>query len=147
MTPQTFTLTYPWDVNGYKPYAEYELGMDDKGFLMRITVCECDPRRVETEHQRDIYMDSCAEWFVNFAPEICDRYLNFEVNANGAMHVAFRKDRHEGIMLTDEDIAVLDIHTKITGESCENGFRFYSSFFCCISQSERTFFAVGDTIC
>jgi len=119
MTPQIFTLTYPWDINGYRPHVEYELSMDDIGFVMRMTVYEREPRRMETEHQRDIYMDSCVEWFVNFAPELCDRYFNFEVNANGAMHVAFRKDRYEGTMLTEEDIRKLNIHAEINEEQWE----------------------------
>lgn len=123
MIPQKFTLSYPWDVNGYKPYAEYELSMDENGFLMHITVRERDPRRVETEHQRDIYMDSCVEWFVNFAPEVCDRYFNFEVNANGAMRVAFRKNRYEGSMLPHDDIALLDIQTGIGEDTWEVSYR------------------------
>ena len=123
MILQTVTLTYPWDVNGYKPKVEYVLSMDEDGFCMHMTIYEHDPRRVETEHQRDIYMDSCAEWFVNFAPEICDRYFNFEVNANGAMHVAFRRDRYEGTMLTAEDIAALDIHAEVREENWEVRYR------------------------
>lgn len=123
MEPKIFTLTYPWDDNGYKPKVEYILSMDEAGFCMHMTIYEQNPRRVETEHQRDIYMDSCAEWFANFAPEICDRYFNFEVNANGAMHVAFRKDRYEGTMLTQEDIAALDIQAKISGDKWEVYYR------------------------
>lgn len=119
MKPKHFTLTYPWDINGYKPYTEYELCMDEEGFLMHITVQERDPRRVETEHQRDVHKDSCVEWFVNFMPEICDRYFNFEVNANGAMHVAFRKGRYDSALLTEEDIDSLDIRTEISAETWE----------------------------
>ena len=33
---QTFTLTYPWDENGYKPYVEYKLNVDDTGKSMHI---------------------------------------------------------------------------------------------------------------
>ena len=119
MKPKKFTVTYPWDDNGYKPYVEYELSMDEFGFLMYINVRESDPRRRETEHQRDIYKDSCVEWFVNFMPDSCDRYFNFETNANGAMHVAFRRDRHEGQMLTAEDIAALNIHAEIKDSTWE----------------------------
>ncbi len=123
MRQQTFTLTYPWDINGYKPYVEYELSMDDEGFRMHITVHERNPRRVETEHQGDIYMDSCVEWFVNFQPEVCERYFNFEVNANGAMHVAFRKDRHDALMLTKEDIHSLNIRAEIKEDTWEVWYR------------------------
>lgn len=119
MRTQTFTLTYPWDINGYKPYAEYRLSMDDEGFVMDITVWEKEPKRKETEHQGAVHKDSCVEWFVNFAPKICDRYFNFEVNANGVMRVAFRKDRYDGSLLPVEDIALMDIQTKIKEEVWE----------------------------
>ena len=58
---------------------------------MHIIVKESKPRRELTEHQSDVCRDSCVEWFVNFLPERCDRYFNFKVNPNGAMHVAFRR--------------------------------------------------------
>ncbi|MBQ8813434.1 MAG: hypothetical protein IJZ85_02900 [Lachnospiraceae bacterium] len=123
MNKQKFTLTYPWDENGYKPYTEFELDVSETGFLMRVMVHEDNPRRVETEHQHYVHKDSCVEWFVNFAPMICDRYFNFEVNANGAMHVAFRKDRYEGVLLTEEEIRTLKITTKINDSNWAICFR------------------------
>jgi len=119
MKTKKFTLTYPWDVNGYKPYTEFELSVDECGFCMHITAWESNPRRVETEHQRDIYKDSCVEWFVNFMPEVCAEYFNFEVNANGAMYAAFRKGRQDKRMLSEEDIKLLNIHTVIGEEIWE----------------------------
>lgn len=116
MTSKTFSLNYPWDVNGYKPHVEFRLSVDDKGFLMNIKVSERNPKRIKTEHQSDVHKDSCVEWFANFAPEICDCYFNFEVNANGAMHVAFRKNRYEKRELSIEDIAMLNIQTEISEE-------------------------------
>lgn len=116
---QTFTLTYPWDDYGYKPYAEYNLDVDDAGFIMHITVWEQNPKRKEKEHQAAVHKDSCVEWFVNFAPKICDRYFNFEVNANGAMRVAFRKDRYDLTLLPVEDISMLNIKTIIHEQTWE----------------------------
>ena len=120
---QTFTLTYPWDENGYKPYVEYKLNVDDTGFSMHITAWEQNPRRTVTEHQGSVHNDSCVEWFANFAPLLCDRYFNFEVNANGAMRVAFRKDRHDLSLLPLEDIALLNIQTAIHAETWEVRFQ------------------------
>ena len=119
MRKQTFTLTYPWDKNGYKPKVVFELGMNETGFVMHITVPESNPRREQTEHLHFVHEDSCVEWFVNFMPEKCDRYFNFEVNANGIMNVAFRKDRYDKQLLTVEDIAALDIQTAIHAEHWE----------------------------
>lgn len=119
MKKQTFTLTYPWDKNGYKPNVVFELGMNEIGFVMHITVPESDPRREQTEHLHFVHEDSCVEWFVNFMPEKCDKYFNFEVNANGIMNVAFRRDRYDKQLLTLEDIAALDIQTAIHAEHWE----------------------------
>ena len=113
MKKRYFTLTYPWDTNGYKPEVVYELDMNEEGFVMHIIVPERNPRREQTEHLSFVHTDSCVEWFVNFMPEKCDRYFNFEVNANGIMNVAFRKDRYEKQLLTLEDIASLGIKPEI----------------------------------
>ena len=119
MKTQRFTLTYPWDENGYKPKVVYELSMNEDGFVMHITVPESDPKRVKTEHLQFVHEDSCVEWFVNFMPEKCDRYFNFEVNANGIMNVAFRKDRYDKQLLTLEDIVSLGIKADIYAEHWE----------------------------
>ena len=113
MEKQVFTATYPWDENGYKPKVTYELSVVETGFAMHITAWESNPLREKTEHLQFVHEDSCLEWFANFLPESCDRYFNFEVNANGIMNVAFRKDRYDATPLTMEDIASLNIQTEI----------------------------------
>ena len=80
---------------------------------MHIEIHESNPIREKTEHFQFVHEDSCAEWFVNFAPEICDRYFNFEVNANGCMNVSFRKDRYDCTALSLEDVESLEIQTQI----------------------------------
>ncbi len=117
--PQVFKLFYPWDKNGYCPDVRYELGVNETGFTMRITVPESDPRREMTQHFQNVCLDSCVEWFVNFMPQTCDRYFNFEVNANGIMNVSFRKDRYDSQYLTLEDIESLNIQTEIRDEYWE----------------------------
>ena len=119
MKKQTFTLTYPWDKNGYKPEVIFDLDMCEDGFVMHISVPESNPRREHTEHLHFVHEDSCVEWFVNFMPEKCDKYFNFEVNANGIMNVSFRKDRYEAQDLTLEDIASLGIKANIYAQNWE----------------------------
>lgn len=116
---QTFTLTYPWDDNGYKPHVEFHLDVEAAGFSLRILVQEENPKRTAKEHQAFVHKDSCVEWFVNFAPDMCDRYFNFEVNANGAMRAAFRKDRYDFSLLSAEDISSLEIETLIAEKTWE----------------------------
>ena len=106
-------LSYPWDKNGYKPDVIFELGQNETGFIMNIVSVESDPKREKTEHLQFVHEDSCVEWFVNFMPEKCDRYFNFEVNANGMMNVSFCKDRYGKQNLSLEDISSLKINTAI----------------------------------
>ena len=113
MKKQKFTLFYPWDPEGYKPEVTFELGMNGEGFTMDITVLESDPLREKTEHLQYVNEDSCVEWFVNFMPKKCEKYFNFEVNANGVMNVAVRKERANKTALSLEDIASLGIKTEI----------------------------------
>jgi hypothetical protein len=113
MQGKTITLTYPWDINGYKPYTEFHLSVDDVGFCMHIVVQETEPRRLCTEHQQYVHYDSCVEWFANFLPESCDRYFNFEVNAIGTMYAAFRKNRADFQLLTMEDVRMMHIAVEV----------------------------------
>ncbi|MDD7740577.1 MAG: carbohydrate-binding family 9-like protein [Fusicatenibacter sp.] len=115
----TFTLQYPWDSNGCCPPAAFHLRRDSNGFHMHICVTEKDPRRMETRHLHFVHEDSCVEWFVNFAPGICDRYFNFEINANGAMYAAFRKDRFDYQLLTPDDLASMNISARIHADTWE----------------------------
>ena len=123
MKEKIFNVTYPWDINGYKPEVTFYLNTDEEGFLMHIVVKETDPLRTYTQHQSSVCKDSCVEWFVNFQPEICDRYFNLEVNANGAMYAAFRKDRYDSVMLAEEDIEGMDIQTEIHQDTWEVRYR------------------------
>lgn len=113
MKKQLFMLSYPWDKNSYKPEVIFELGQNENGFTLNIVVVEKNPRREKTEHLQFVHEDSCVEWFVNFLPEKCDRYFNFEVNANGVMNVSFCKDRYDKQDLSLQDIAFLEINTSI----------------------------------
>ena len=73
MTKKEFTLIYQWNDNDYRPDVRFYLGMNETGFTMHITIPEADPMREKTKHFSSVCVDSCVEWFVNFAPEICDR--------------------------------------------------------------------------
>lgn len=110
------TLTYPWKPEGYCPEVVFCPALAENGFKMHIEVLEANPKRVMTKHFQPVHLDSCVEWFVIFAPEKNDWYFNFEVNANGIMNVAFRKDRYEYREMTVEDIEQLHIKTTIEKE-------------------------------
>ena len=103
-----------WGTEAYKPNVYVQLAYDDEGITVRFTVDgESNPLRNKNAHFSYVHEDSCVEWFVNFLPEKCDRYFNFEVNANGVMNVSFRKDRYDKQDLSLQDIAFMEINTSI----------------------------------
>lgn len=92
---------------------EVQLCYDNKAFYVRFTVYESDPVRTKTKHFEPVNLDSCVEFFVNFTPDQADRYINFEVNANGIMNASFRKDRYIETPLTKEDVEGLNITPRL----------------------------------
>lgn len=97
----------------YYPEVEFSVCYSDVGFHAKFKVPEKNPKAVMTRHFEFVHLDSCVEWFVNFYPEKCDRYFNFETNANGVLNAHFRKDRYDKTPLTEEDADSLNIKTQI----------------------------------
>lgn len=97
----------------YYPEVEFSVCYTDEGFEVLFKVYERNPKAVMTKHFEFVHLDSCVEWFVNFYPEKCDRYFNFETNANGVINTHFRKDRYDKIPLTVQDAESLNIKTEI----------------------------------
>lgn len=102
-----------WNTDNYRPDTFAQIAYDDSSFKIKFTVCEKNPKCDRKNHLDPVHLDSCIEWFVNFAPEITDSYFNFEINAAGAMDVGFRKNRNEYTLLTPEEIDLFDIKTEI----------------------------------
>lgn len=65
--------------------------------------CEC------TRENGDVYLDSCMEFF--FKPDVHDcRYLNFELNSAGVLHLGLGSGRH-GRQLIDVDRNIFSIES------------------------------------
>ena len=64
----------------------------EDGFYVRMVCEEKDPLRTYTEDFDPVYRDSAMEAFFQFIPEQ-EVYLNFEVNANGALLAAYGPSR------------------------------------------------------
>lgn len=97
----------------YKPELYAQVVYNDSGFEVKFTVKEANPLREKTKHFEFVHEDSCVEFFADFDPEHSDRYINFEVNANGVMNVAFRKDRYDSTPLKIEEIEGFGIKVDI----------------------------------
>lgn len=117
-----------WEGFPQKPETIAFLTLTETGFRATFRVKESDPKRVNTEHFSFVHLDSCVEWFVNFSPEICNSYFNFEVNAAGAMNVAFRRDRYDFDDLTADDVNSFNITTEIHEDYWEATYEIPFSF-------------------
>lgn len=83
---------YKW-TEGYAPEAYAQLiCILDRGFALRMTCKEVNPKAVYTNYNDPVYKDSCMEFFASFNPE-SDKYMNFEMNSNGAFLAAVRTER------------------------------------------------------
>ena len=102
-----------WGFDEYKPLVTLQISYDDVGFNVLFTTFEQNPTRDKKNHFEQVNEDSCVELFLNFSPKTADRYMNFEVNANGKMNVHFRKDRHIKTNLSLEDVEGFGIVAQI----------------------------------
>lgn len=102
-----------WGCDGYMASVCAQIAYNDEGFIVRFTVGESNPLREKKQHLELVHEDSCVEFFANFLPEKTDNYINFEVNAAGAMNVAFRSNRKDGVPLMLEEIESFCIMPEI----------------------------------
>lgn len=102
-----------WGFTEYTPEVYAKVAYDETGFTVEFVTKESDPLREKTNHFEEVSHDSCVEFFVNFDPDNTDEYINFEINANGAMRVDIRTDRFNYRSLTLEDVESLNPEAKI----------------------------------
>lgn len=92
--PKADISCYQW-TDGYTPQAFAQLiFVRDIGFALHMEAMENHPKADCTMYNQPVYKDSCLEFFVNFNPSQ-PKYLNFEMNANGAFLSALRLDRKQ----------------------------------------------------
>jgi len=96
--PVFFVDQFNWG-GQYRPVTFGRLGfLVKKGFLLEMECQETDPCRTFTEDNDPVYLDSAMEAFFCFTPgEAAPCYLNFEMNANGAMLACYGRNRTERI--------------------------------------------------
>lgn len=99
---------YPWD-SGYRPRAEARLSLCDDGLLLEMTAWEKTIIAEETRTGGDVYRDSCMEFFFQPRPDSDPRYINFEANAAGVMHIGVGAGRggREVLRQLPDDLRVL----------------------------------------
>ncbi len=94
---------YQW-TKDYKPKAFGQMALlHNYGFVISMTAMETNPLRRYIEDNDPVYKDSGLEAFLNFTPDNVDNvYLNFEMNANGALlsHFGVKGNREQVNNLT-----------------------------------------------
>lgn len=86
-----------------------------KGFLLKMTCQETNPKRTFTQNNSPVYKDSAMEAFFQFCPGSDQNgiYLNFEMNANGALLAMYGADRANRTLFTDRQIACCHCRSEI----------------------------------
>lgn len=77
---------YPWG-GSYFPDARFNVQWDEEGLWVTMCAKEAVISAHETRFGGPVCRDSCLEFFVNPCPEAQDKYINFEINPRGTMHI------------------------------------------------------------
>ena len=100
---------------------------DGQNLYVHLSAKEQDIRAEYTDPPAPVHEDSCLEFF--FMPEGEDRYLNFEINPNGCLHLGFGPDRYQREnALPPDPKAVFQIRTGRTTEGWEAEYRIPADF-------------------
>lgn len=94
---QTFDVRhYNWG-GLYQPQTTGQLlFLPDRGFLLQMRCEESHPVTRFVKPNDPVYTDSCMEAFIAFFPKSEQKgYINFEINANGALLCEYGTGRHD----------------------------------------------------
>lgn len=98
----------------YKPEAYAQLAyLDKEGFYINMVCIEANPKRIYTNPHDPVCKDSTMEAFFafvdssnkiddDFVPDNDCMYLNFEMNANGALYAKYGKGRKPRFHISEE---------------------------------------------
>lgn len=87
-------------LEGYAPKTTAQMVyVEDYGFVLRMECVEAEPRAVYRRYMDPVYTDSCMEFFADWLGD--GRYINMEMNANGALLSCIGKDRHGRIPVAE----------------------------------------------
>ena len=152
----------------YKPqcYAQ-AVFIKDKGFLVKLSCVEKNPKALHEGFYSHVYKDSCLEMFATF-DNSSKKYINIEMNSIGASLIAIGEGRHERTPIDkiiekpfpvnakiDEDcwsaevfISTDDLE-KIYGikkEAFQKGYEFYGNFYKCGDETETEHYVMWNRV-
>ena len=93
------------------PKTAVTVSYDDANLYFHLVSDETHLRAVETRHNTPVCQDSCMEVFLQYAPDTDDRYVNLEINPNGAVFagLCYCRERAEKIDPSDIDMLGVDV--------------------------------------
>lgn len=91
------------------PRTTFQMLRDAEGLSLRMHTAETPLQALCHTHNGDVYRDSCMEFFIQPDP-VDGRYLNFECNPDGILHLGLGADRHNR-QLIGEDRATFRIQS------------------------------------
>ena len=95
------------------PETEFGVLRDAAGLWVKFRTREHNLRAEVTQQNGAVCRDSCVEFFVS--PDEFDcRYINFELNPKGVMHIGLGKDRF-GRMLIEEERSIF----RVESDECD----------------------------
>lgn len=108
---------FPWDETGYKPNTEVKLFYTDDSLHIRFK-SEEKAIRVEGKKLNDsVYQDSCVEFFFMPDPSNDNRYLNFEMNAAGALLLQIDEKTTDRAFVDNIDLSMFEIKTDVNHDN------------------------------
>lgn len=88
---------YVWG-GDYRPEAYAQVVfVRDKGFVIRLTAYEKNPKTVYHKNMQPVYTDSCLEFFARYG--VSGGYINCELNSVGTLLSAYGEGRGERVPL------------------------------------------------
>lgn len=99
-----------------QPKTTGQLGyIPKKGFFLKMKCLESNPMRNSIGPNSMVYKDSAMEGFFCFSKENSQpcNYMNFEMNANGALLIQIGKGRFNRTFLSEEEVLSCHCHSEI----------------------------------
>ncbi len=106
---------YQWTTSGYAPAVYVSVSYTAEELDIQFRIHEPDPLIRYDRHNDPVHLDSCVECFLQPTPDTDPRYLNFELNAGGTMHLGLGTDRWDRIHLAQEECLPVVVSTE-TGQ-------------------------------
>ena len=110
-----------WKAYAPPPATEARVLCARQGIFVRMHSDETDQRMLCTEHNSLVCEDSCMEFF--FTPDSEQkRYMNFEINPRGTVHLAIGTGRGDRTLISPEDFSLFRIECAADGKGWTIGF-------------------------